>query len=172
MSLGLPHSGHLHSLSESVRDAFWNPQAEQGLGVAVHCPTCRSWRVCFWHLYARISTNSGKARLETSLSPVAFHCIEIQVFNSDRVKPSAKIGGEFPVPVKALKTDFLIQTRKLPNGAPPVARAFLLATDTFAEGSQCAQRFFENLRDVYLFTGAQCQESVLPYRSLRLHFHP
>ena len=149
-----------------------NPQAEQGLGVAVHCPTCRSWRVCFWHLYVRISTNSGKARSETSRPQRRFIRVYVQRFNSDRVKPSAKVCREFPVPVKALTTNFLIQTRKLPNGAPPIARAFLLATDPFAEGSQCTQRCFEHLRDVYLFTGAKCQRSVLPYRNLRLHFHP
>ena len=99
-----------------------------------------------------------ESKVRDLTSPEAFHRVKVERFKSDRIKASTKVGGEFPVPIQPLTTDFPIQTRKLPNGAPPIIRAFFLATDALAEGSQCAQRIFEHLRDMYLFTGAEGQE--------------
>ena len=103
----------------------------------------------------------GESKVRDLTSPVAFHRVKVECFSSNRVKPSAKVCRELPVPIQPLTTDFLIQSCQLTHSTPSVAGAFLLATDTFIEGSQCAQRFFEHLWDVYLFTGAKCQKSVL-----------
>ena len=53
-------------------------------------------------------------------SPEAFHTVYVQRFKSKRIKAPTEVGSEFPVPVKALLTDFAIQYRQFPDSTPPI----------------------------------------------------
>ena len=94
-------------------------------------------------------------------SPEAFHTVKVERLSSDKVKPSAKVSGEFPMPVFALVGNFTIKPCELSNSAPPVARAFLFTTHGFIEVVEVFQGLFQKLRRLYLLTGVKCQKRRL-----------
>ena len=93
-------------------------------------------------------------------SPEAFHTVYVQRFKSECIKAPTEVGGEFPVPVKALPADFAIQYRQFPDSTPPIIRAFLLTRKTFIELAELFQGLLEKLWTLYLFACGKCQIRV------------
>ena len=94
-------------------------------------------------------------------SPKPFHTLKVERLGSDTVKPSAKVGCKFPVPIFALVGNFTVKPCQFSQSAPPIARAFDFARQAFAKGAKFVQGRFEGLRMLYLLTGVQ--------RQIRLH---
>ena len=93
-------------------------------------------------------------------SPEAFHTLKVEHLGRDAVKPSAKVGGKFPMPVSALVGNFTVKSGKFSDGTPPIARTFLLATHSFIECSEFIQGLLQGLRMLYLLTGIERQIGI------------
>ena len=102
-------------------------------------------------------------------SPQAFHSCQVQRFKSKCIKASTKVGSEFPVPVKALSTDFPIQYRQFPDRTPPVSRTFFLTRKGLIEVVEFFQGLLQELRTLYLLTCAECQICVLHTKLCQWH---
>ena len=50
-----------------------------------------------------------ESKIRDFTSPKPFHTVKVQRFGRNEVKPSAKVGGKFPMPVSALVADFAIE---------------------------------------------------------------
>ena len=92
--------------------------------------------------------------------PKPFHARKVQGFKDNRIKLLTQIGCKLPVKVFPLAADFPIQACELKDTPPPTVRAFLFATQIFVERPKFVQSLFQGLWVLYLFTRAQCQESV------------
>ena len=60
-------------------------------------------------------------------SPKAFHCIQIQVFNTDDSIFSNQVVGQFEKPVSTTVADLLVHLVEVTDGQFPVMTAFLTA---------------------------------------------
>ena len=93
-------------------------------------------------------------------SPEAFHAIKVQGFNDDGIKPLAKIGGKFPMPIAPLICNVSIEPRKLTDSTPPVARSFHFTRKCFVEMLELSQGVFQGLGVVNLFACVQGQVGI------------
>ena len=103
--------------------------------------------------------------------PKPFHTVKVQRFGRDEVKPSAKVGGKFPMPVSTLVADFAIEYSECSDSTPPVIRTFDFTRYCFIEFPKCVQGLFQELWALYLFTSAKRQKGfqseVYPYALTR-----
>ena len=100
----------------------------------------------------------GKVRDFTSPKP--FHTVKVQRFGCDGVKPSAKVGGKFPMPVSTLVADFAIEYSECSDSTPPVIRTFDFTRYCFIELPKCVQGLLMKLWRLYLLACTQCQIRV------------
>ncbi len=93
-------------------------------------------------------------------SPQAFHTVKVERLGSDKVKLSAQVSCEFPMPIAPLVSNFAVKPRKIVNGTPPVARPFGFSTDGFVAFSELVQGAFKELWRLYFLTGVEREKSV------------
>jgi len=90
-------------------------------------------------------------------SPQSLHTVEVQGLGRDKVKSSAKIGGEFEVPIFALVRDMPEQSDDLMETPPPIAGAFDFTTQCFVKCSEFIQGLFQEVGVLDFLTVAECQ---------------
>ena len=107
-------------------------------------------------------------------SPKPFQVsVKVQRLGGDKVKPSTKVRGKFPLPIFALVGNrFPIQPCEVSDTPPPIVRTFDFARKTFVEFAKFGQGVFQELWRLYLLARVQRQEGIFQGRSLPLHFHP
>ena len=100
----------------------------------------------------------GKVRDFTSPKP--FHTVKVQRFGCDEVKPSAKVGGKFPMKIFALIGNFTVKSCDLSNSTPPAVRTLLFTAKCFVEITKFGQGSLQRLWVLDFLTRAKCQVSV------------
>ena len=101
-----------------------------------------------------------KSKVRHFPTPKPFHTIKVQRFKNDHIKTPAKVGGKFPLKIKALMANPSIEACKLTDTPPPTSRTFLFSRKCFVESAKFSQGLFQELWRLYLFACAQCQKSV------------
>ena len=86
-----------------------------------------------------------ESKVRDFTSPKPFHTVKVQRFGRDEVKPSAKVGGKFPMPVSTLVADFAIEYSEGSDSTPPVIRTFDFTRYCFIELPKCVQGLFQEL---------------------------
>ena len=92
--------------------------------------------------------------------PKPFHTVKVQGFGSNKVKPSAKVSGKFPMPIPTLVSNFAVESCYFSYCTPPVVRAFDFSRKAFVEVSEFLQGLFQELWRLYFFAGVQCQVGI------------
>ena len=93
-------------------------------------------------------------------SPEAFHTRKVQRLGGDKVKPSAQIRGEFPMPISALVSNFTVKSCEGTDGTPPVARTFDFARKAFVKFAELGQGLLQGFWVLNLLTRVQDQIGV------------
>ena len=65
-----------------------------------------------------------ESKVRDFASPKAFHTVNVQGFNSNRIKLFTKIGRKFPLEILALVSNLAIQPCHCSNSTPPTIRPF------------------------------------------------
>ncbi len=93
-------------------------------------------------------------------TPQAFHAFKVQRLGSDKVKPSAKVGRQFEMPIASLVSNFAVKPCEFTDGTPVVARPFDFSADGFVERAELVQGKFKELWRLYFLTGVEREKSV------------
>ena len=93
-------------------------------------------------------------------SPKPFHAVKVERLGDNRIKPSAQVCGEFPMPVFTLVSNLAIQLCELTDSMPPIVRTFDFTRKAFVKFSEFFQGLFQKLWRLYLFTRVQRQKCV------------
>ena len=102
----------------------------------------------------------GKGEVRHFSTPQAFHAVKVERLGSDKVKPSAKVGRQFEMPIAPLVSNFAVKPCEFTDGPPPIARPFDFSADGFVERSELVQGAFKELWRLYFLTGVEREISV------------
>ncbi len=100
--------------------------------------------------------------------PQSFHAVKVQRLKDKARKLFTKFTCQLPVKIFsvgrnrrfAVVANFPIQTCKLPDTSPPVARTFNFTRKRFIESPKFVQGLFQRFGVLYLLTRAKCQVRV------------
>lgn len=108
-----------------------------------------------------------ESKVRNLSAPDSLHTVKVKCFCNDSIKASAKVGCNFPLPVKALISNFPIVSCELSDSPIPVVRTLYLSTDSLMQFAELFQGSFQELGGLNLFTCAERQKcfqsKVYPY---------
>ena len=143
-----PHLEQIHCLSERARSVF-----VFATRFCCSCPLSNLMELTMFETFELQYLNKLiESKVRDFTPPKPFHTIKVQRFGCDGVKPSAKIGGKFPI-VSALVADFAIESCECLTARH--IRTFDFTRYRFIELPKCVQGLFQELWALYLFTSAK-----------------
>ena len=101
-----------------------------------------------------------ESKVRDFASPKSFHCIKVQRLSGNKVKASAEIMNQFPMPIFALIGNLLVKTSEFSYRTPPIVRTFDLSAHGFAKVLELCQGLFQELRMYDLLTSVQGQVGI------------